>query len=80
MNTSKPPAINSHAGMPRDYELFVIACVILRSLRHLNVDANIVIIASKDIPQPYGDNVKEIVVDNREKNLLLPSTNYMHRI
>jgi len=42
-----------YMGTPRDYEFYVAVRVMLRSLRRLNVDADLVVIASRDVPQPW---------------------------
>lgn len=39
-----------YMGTPRDYEFYVATRVMLRSLRQLNVDADLVVIASMDVP------------------------------
>lgn len=39
-----------YMGTPRDYEFYVATRVMLRSLRQLNVDADLVVIASLDVP------------------------------
>lgn len=70
-----PPASrNAYAtmmymGTPRDYEFYVAVRVMLRSLRRLNVDADLVVIASRDVPSSWikilnGDGAKVVTVDN----------------
>jgi hypothetical protein len=54
----KAPARNAYAtmmymGTPRDYEFYVAVRVMLRSLRRLSVDADLVVIASRDVPSSW---------------------------
>lgn len=42
-----------YMGTPRDYEFYVATRVMLRSLRKLRVDADLVVIASMDVPLPW---------------------------
>ena len=58
MNAAMPPGRNAYVtmmymGTPRDYEFYVAVCVMLRSLRRLNVDADLVLIASRDVPSSW---------------------------
>lgn len=58
-----------YMGTPRDYEFYVAVRVMLRSLRRLNVDADLVVIASRDVPSSWikilnGDGAKVVTVDN----------------
>lgn len=39
-----------YVGTPRDYEFYVAIRVLLKSLATLNVDADLVVIASADVP------------------------------
>ncbi|TYK12021.1 putative glucuronosyltransferase PGSIP8 [Cucumis melo var. makuwa] len=39
-----------YMGTPRDYEFYVATRVLIRSLVKLNVDADLVVIASRDVP------------------------------
>lgn len=39
-----------YMGTPRDYEFYVATRVMIRSLARLNVDADLVVIASVDVP------------------------------
>ncbi|KAJ6715063.1 GLYCOGENIN SUBFAMILY MEMBER [Salix viminalis] len=39
-----------YMGTPRDYEFYVAIRVLLRSLARLQVDADLVVIASQDVP------------------------------
>lgn len=70
-----PPATrNAYAtmmymGTPRDYEFYVAVRVMFRSLRRLNVDADLVVIASRDVPSSWikilnEDGAKVVTVDN----------------
>ncbi|KAL0329550.1 UNVERIFIED_CONTAM: putative glucuronosyltransferase PGSIP8 [Sesamum radiatum] len=52
-----------YMGTPRDYEFYIATRVMLRSLRHLHVDADLVVIASMDVPSigyklSYSDRTK----------------------
>lgn len=42
-----------YMGTPRDYEFYVATRVMLRSLRQLKVDADLVVIASIDVPSRW---------------------------
>ncbi len=49
------PKTNAYAtmlymGTPRDYEFYVAARVMLQTLLHFKVDADLVVIASQDVP------------------------------
>lgn len=76
VNAAMPPGRNAYAtmmymGTPRDYEFYVAVRVMLRSLRRLNVDADLVLIASRDVPSSWinklhGDGVRVVMVDNME--------------
>lgn len=39
-----------YMGTPRDYEFYVATRVLIRSLAKLNVEADLVVIASRDVP------------------------------
>lgn len=39
-----------YMGTPRDYEFYIATRVMLRSLSRLGVDADLVVIASRDVP------------------------------
>ncbi|CAL9130695.1 putative glucuronosyltransferase PGSIP8 [Musa acuminata AAA Group] len=71
------PASRRHAyaammymGTPRDYEFYVATRVMMRSLAKLNVDADLVVIASVDVPARWvqtlqeEDGVKVVAVEN----------------
>ncbi|KAK1273812.1 putative glucuronosyltransferase PGSIP8 [Acorus gramineus] len=71
----KPGRRNAYAtmmymGTPRDYEFYVATRVMLRSLSKLDVDADLVVIASKDVPLRWvqafkeEDGVKVVSVEN----------------
>lgn len=54
-SSSSQPRRNAYAtmmymGTPRDYEFYVATRVMLRSLAKLRVDADLVVIASLDVP------------------------------
>ncbi|XP_047306718.1 putative glucuronosyltransferase PGSIP8 [Impatiens glandulifera] len=59
-----------YMGTPRDYEFYVAARVMLRSLSNLAVDADLVVIASVDVPLPWvqafeeEDGAKVVIVEN----------------
>ncbi|XP_057787013.1 putative glucuronosyltransferase PGSIP8 [Salvia miltiorrhiza] len=59
-----------YMGTPRDYEFYVATRVMLRSLRHLKVDADLVVIASIDVPSRWvqaleeEDGAKVVSVEN----------------
>lgn len=60
-----------YMGTPRDYEFYVAIRVMLRSLIRLRVNADLVVIASKDVPQQWirtlqSDGVIVKPVDNIE--------------
>lgn len=42
-----------YMGTPRDYEFYVATRVLLRSLADLHVDADLVVIASLDVPRRW---------------------------
>nr|KAJ0216699.1 hypothetical protein LSAT_V11C300155960 [Lactuca sativa] len=42
-----------YMGTPRDYEFYVAIRVMLRSLSKLQVDADLVVISSRDVPLPW---------------------------
>lgn len=42
-----------YMGTPRDYEFYVATRVLIRSLAKLKVDADLVVIASKDVPRRW---------------------------
>eukprot|EP01018_Ginkgo_biloba_P035473 Gb_39224 [translate_table: standard] len=48
-----------YMGTPRDYEFYVAVRVMLRSLVHLKVDADLVVIASKDVPKRWIKTLHE---------------------
>ncbi|KAL4178758.1 hypothetical protein AMTRI_Chr13g83830 [Amborella trichopoda] len=59
-----------YMGTPRDYEFYVALRVMLRSLKQLEVEADLVVIASKDVPFRWIDDMrvedgaKVVVVEN----------------
>ncbi|XP_074569614.1 putative glucuronosyltransferase PGSIP8 [Curcuma longa] len=59
-----------YMGTPRDYEFFVATRVMMRSLARLGVDADLVVIASVDVPVRWvqtlqeEDGVKVVTVEN----------------
>ncbi|KAH6771791.1 Nucleotide-diphospho-sugar transferases superfamily protein [Perilla frutescens var. frutescens] len=59
-----------YMGTPRDYEFYVATRVMLRSLRNLKVDADLVVIASMDVPPRWvqaleeEDGAKVVKVEN----------------
>ncbi|KAG0447450.1 hypothetical protein HPP92_028333 [Vanilla planifolia] len=59
-----------YMGTPRDYEFYVATRVMMRSLLKLQVDADLVIIASSDVPVEWvrtmklEDEVKVVTVEN----------------
>ncbi|KAL0331479.1 UNVERIFIED_CONTAM: putative glucuronosyltransferase PGSIP8 [Sesamum angustifolium] len=59
-----------YMGTPRDYEFYIATRVMLRSLRHLHVDADLVVIASMDVPLHWiqaleqEDGAKVMQVEN----------------
>lgn len=59
-----------YMGTPRDYEFYVATRVMMRSLRQLGVDADLVVIASDDVPRRWvqtlktEDGVKVVTVKN----------------
>ncbi|KAJ7564077.1 hypothetical protein O6H91_02G000200 [Diphasiastrum complanatum] len=60
-----------YMGTPHDYEFYVAARVMMQSLAHLKVDADLVVIVSKDVPQRWidtltGERVRVVSVDNIE--------------
>lgn len=42
-----------YVGTPRDYEFYVAVRVLVRSLSKLNVQADLVVLASIDVPLPW---------------------------
>jgi hypothetical protein len=42
-----------YVGTPRDYEFYVAVRVLIKSLSKLNVQADLVVIASLDVPLPW---------------------------
>lgn len=46
-----------YMGTPRDYEFYVGARVMLRSLANLRVNADLVLLASLDVPNPWVDTM-----------------------
>ncbi|KAK1306602.1 putative glucuronosyltransferase PGSIP8 [Acorus calamus] len=73
-----------YMGTPRDYEFYVATRVMLRSLSRLDVDADRVVIASKDVPLLWvkamkeEDGVKVVSVDNM-KNPYEKQSNFDNR-
>jgi hypothetical protein len=69
-----PSKMNAYAtmlymGTPRDYEFYVAARVMLQTLIHFKVDADLVVIASTDVPEKWrrtlkNEGVKVVVVDD----------------
>eukprot|EP01018_Ginkgo_biloba_P022936 Gb_12721 [translate_table: standard] len=60
-----------YMGTPRDYEFYIAIRVMLRTLRRLKAEADLVVIASKDVPNSWtdtmrGDAAKVVTVDNIE--------------
>ncbi|KAG6577686.1 putative glucuronosyltransferase PGSIP8, partial [Cucurbita argyrosperma subsp. sororia] len=59
-----------YMGTPRDYEFYVATRVLIRSLAKLNVEADLVVIASRDVPVRWvralkeEDGAKVVSVDN----------------
>ncbi|KAL8103191.1 putative glucuronosyltransferase PGSIP8 isoform X1 [Apium graveolens] len=59
-----------YMGTPRDYEFYIAMRVMLHSLSHLKVDADLVVIASLDVPLPWvqaleqEDGAKVVRVEN----------------
>ncbi|KAL8158629.1 hypothetical protein V2J09_000166 [Rumex salicifolius] len=59
-----------YMGTPRDYDFYVATRVLMRSLAALNVDADLVVIASLDVPLKWvnalerGDGVRVVRVEN----------------
>lgn len=58
LQTRRPEHRNAYAtmmymGTPRDYEFYVATRVLIRSLKGLHVDADIVVIASLDVPHNW---------------------------
>ncbi|KAG7028387.1 putative glucuronosyltransferase PGSIP7 [Cucurbita argyrosperma subsp. argyrosperma] len=59
-----------YMGTPRDYEFYVATRVLIRSLAKLNVDADLVVIASRDVPVRWvraleqEDGARVVSVDN----------------
>ncbi|XP_009399622.2 putative glucuronosyltransferase PGSIP8 [Musa acuminata AAA Group] len=48
-----------YMGTPRDYEFYVATRVMMRSLTRLGVDADLVVIASSDVPLQWVQTLKE---------------------
>lgn len=42
-----------YVGTPRDYEFYIAVRVLVQSLSKLNVEADLVVIASLDVPLPW---------------------------
>ncbi|CAM6094387.1 unnamed protein product [Calypogeia fissa] len=55
-NAKNAYATMLYMGTPRDYEFYVAARVMLRSLRRLKVDADLVVIASSTVPARWKQN------------------------
>lgn len=58
LQTRRPEHRNAYAtmmymGTPRDYEFYVATRVLIRSLKGFHVDADIVVVASLDVPQSW---------------------------
>ncbi|XP_010540829.1 PREDICTED: putative glucuronosyltransferase PGSIP8 [Tarenaya hassleriana] len=77
LRTRRPEHRNAYAtmmymGTPRDYEFYVATRVLIRSLRALHVDADVVVIASLDVPLRWvrsmeeEDGAKVVRVENVE--------------
>ncbi|XP_010542207.1 PREDICTED: putative glucuronosyltransferase PGSIP8 [Tarenaya hassleriana] len=77
LRTRRPEHRNAYAtmmymGTPRDYEFYVATRVLIRSLRSLHVDADLVVIASLDVPLRWvrsmeeEDGAKVVRVENVE--------------
>lgn len=77
--SAAPPEMRKHRnayaammymGTPRDYEFYVATRVMMRSLNNLKVDADLVVIASEDVPLRWvqtlkvEDGVKVVTVKN----------------
>ncbi|XP_077245066.1 putative glucuronosyltransferase PGSIP8 [Tasmannia lanceolata] len=73
-----------YMGTPRDYEFYVAARVMFRSLAMLKVDADLVLLASPDVPIRWiqalkqEDNVKVVTVKNMN-NPYKDQTNFNRR-
>ncbi|MCO5586290.1 hypothetical protein L7F22_040229 [Adiantum nelumboides] len=62
-----------YVGTPRDYEFYIAARVLLQSLARLHVNADLILIASLDVPQSWAHNFAiEGVRVIRVPNLLNP--------
>ncbi|CAK9210031.1 unnamed protein product [Sphagnum jensenii] len=48
-----------YMGTPRDYEFYVAARVMLQTLLHFKVDADLVVIASQDVPLKWRKTLKD---------------------
>ncbi|CAG7907936.1 unnamed protein product [Brassica rapa] len=64
LKTRRPEHKNAYAtmmymGTPRDYEFYVATRVLIRSLRDLNVEADLVVIASLDVPLRWVETLEE---------------------
>lgn len=58
-----------YMGTPRDHEFYIAARVMMQTLLHLNVDADLVVIASRDVPHLWiqtleREKVKVVSVDD----------------
>ncbi|KAG2239056.1 hypothetical protein Bca52824_089916 [Brassica carinata] len=89
LQTRRPEHKNAYAtmmymGTPRDYEFYVATRVLIRSLRGYHVNADIVVIASLDVPLSWihsleeGDGAKVVRVENLE-NPYMKQTNFDNR-
>ncbi|MCO5607533.1 hypothetical protein L7F22_061730 [Adiantum nelumboides] len=81
-SSSKPPSSSNayatilYVGTPRDYEYYIAARVLLRSLADLHVNADLVLIASQDTPARWIDNfVQEGVRVVKVENIPNPYAN-----
>ncbi|KAG9452322.1 hypothetical protein H6P81_005226 [Aristolochia fimbriata] len=74
-------AVMMYMGTPRDYEFYVAARVVLRSLAKLDVDADLVLLASMDVPARWietltkEDKVRVVKVENMENPYIKQSNN-----
>lgn len=64
LKTRRPEHKNAYAtmmymGTPRDYEFYVATRVLIRSLRSLHVEADLVVIASLDVPLRWVQTLEE---------------------
>ncbi|XP_068634952.1 putative glucuronosyltransferase PGSIP8 isoform X2 [Aristolochia californica] len=73
-----------YMGTPRDYEFYIAARVMLRSLAKLDVDADLVLLASVDVPMRWietlteEDKVRVVRVENM-KNPYQTQSNFNNR-